>query len=137
MIFHRYHRIDPESLGLLRAINCKLDTVLENQEKIMASLDDVLKDVTDESTQIDGLSTLITGLKQQVDRVGADGAVRVALTLPRQREPPGRFAAHDVGEDLSRARDAPPLLIAVEPVDILVPEAVCRDLMIFGSERAH
>jgi hypothetical protein len=66
MIFHHYHHIDPESLGLLRAINRKLDTTLANQEKIMASLDDVLKDVTDESTQLDGLSTLMAGLRQQV-----------------------------------------------------------------------
>jgi altronate dehydratase len=41
-------------------------TILETVEKIMATLDQVLQDVTDESTQIDGLSTLIAGLKQQV-----------------------------------------------------------------------
>lgn len=32
----------------------------------MATIDQVLADVTDESTQIDGLSTLISGLRQQV-----------------------------------------------------------------------
>ncbi len=32
----------------------------------MATLDDVLKDVTDESTQLDSLSTLISGLQQQI-----------------------------------------------------------------------
>lgn len=32
----------------------------------MATLDQVLQDVTDESTAIDGISTLIAGLKQQL-----------------------------------------------------------------------
>ena len=54
----------------------------------------------------------VAGLNQEVDRVGADRADRVAVALPRQREPAGRFAARDVGKDLGRARNAPPLLIA-------------------------
>lgn len=41
----------------------KLETLLE---KIMATLDDVLKDVTDEKTAIGGLSDLITGLRKAV-----------------------------------------------------------------------
>src|SRR6202043_3377064 len=69
--------------------------------------------------------------------VGADRADRVAVALPRQREPAGRFAAREVGKDLGRASNAPPLLIALEPADILVPEAVCSDLMTLGGERAH
>jgi hypothetical protein len=48
----------------------------------------------------------VAGLKQEVDRVGADRADRVAVALPRQREPAGRFAARDVGKDLGRARNA-------------------------------
>lgn len=32
----------------------------------MAKLDDILKDVTDESTALDSISTLITGLRQQL-----------------------------------------------------------------------
>lgn len=40
--------------------------ILKNQEKIMATLDDVLADVTSESTAIDSVTALITGLKQQV-----------------------------------------------------------------------
>lgn len=35
-------------------------------EKIMATIDEVLAEVTDESTKIDGIGTLITGLKQQI-----------------------------------------------------------------------
>jgi hypothetical protein len=41
----------------------------------MASLDQVLQDVSDESTQIDGLSTLTAGLKQQL----ADALAGVTL----------------------------------------------------------
>ncbi len=40
--------------------------VINGMEKIMATLDQVLQDVTDESTQIDGISTFIDGLKQQL-----------------------------------------------------------------------
>jgi len=79
----------------------------------------------------------VAGLKQEVERVGADCADRLTVALPRQREPAGRFAARDVGKDLGRARNAPPLLIALEPADILVPETVCGDLMTLGGERAH
>jgi altronate dehydratase len=38
----------------------------EMEKRIMATLDQVLQDVTDESTVIDSISTLVTGLKQQV-----------------------------------------------------------------------
>src|ERR1700730_6653838 len=44
----------------------KLDRILALMEKMMATLDQVLAAVTDESTQLDSLSTLIAGLKQQV-----------------------------------------------------------------------
>lgn len=53
---HHYHHYDEAEL---HSINRKL-------EAIMATLDQVLSDVTDESTQIDGLATLISGLRQQV-----------------------------------------------------------------------
>ena len=43
-----------------------LHTIIKNQEAMMATLDQVLQDVTDESTRLDSISTLITGLKQQV-----------------------------------------------------------------------
>ena len=48
-----------EILSLCLAINEKL-------ESIVATLDQILADVTDESTAIDSIVTLITGLKQQV-----------------------------------------------------------------------
>ena len=37
-----------------------------NQEKLMATLDEVLTDVTDEGSQIDSLSTLMAGIAQQL-----------------------------------------------------------------------
>lgn len=43
-----------------------LNQLLHQGKTIMASLDEVLQDVTDESTKLDSLSTLIAGLKQQV-----------------------------------------------------------------------
>src|SRR5215471_12193832 len=80
----------------------------------------------------------VAGLEQEVDRVGADRADRIAIALPRQRKPAGRFASRDLGENLGRARDAPLLLIAAEPTDILMPEAVCGDLMTSAaSERTR
>ncbi len=52
-----------------------LARVLANQEAIMATLDEVLADVTAESTQIDSIAALITGLKQQI----ADALAGVTL----------------------------------------------------------
>ena len=53
----RYHY--DELARQIGGLNRKLDT-------IMATLDQILTDVTDEGTQIDGLSTLTAGLKQQL-----------------------------------------------------------------------
>jgi uncharacterized protein YoxC len=47
-------------------LNRKMGLILKNTENIMATLDEVLKDVTDESTQLDGISTLVSGLQKQV-----------------------------------------------------------------------
>lgn len=58
---------DPnEVLARLEDLRRKLNLVLQNQDKIMATLDDVLKEVTDESTALDGIATLISGLRQQL-----------------------------------------------------------------------
>jgi hypothetical protein len=63
-----YHHFIPdyEVLCRMESIERKMDLIIENQENIMATLDEVLKDVTDEATAIDGISTLIAGLKQQL-----------------------------------------------------------------------
>ena len=41
-------------------------TLLEEDSKLMATLDDILADVSAESSQIDGVTTLISGLEQQI-----------------------------------------------------------------------
>ncbi len=55
-----------EVLFRLKLVEQKLDTVLLVLEKIMASLDDVLADVTAESTKLDSLTAFVAGLKQQL-----------------------------------------------------------------------
>src|SRR4051812_13165908 len=44
----------------------QLDQILTKENRIMATLDQIAADVTAESTMLDGLSTLIGGLRQQV-----------------------------------------------------------------------
>ncbi len=43
-----------------------LDELSKKMEKIMATLDQILTDVTNESSQLDSLNALIQGLKQQL-----------------------------------------------------------------------
>lgn len=62
--------------------------ILQNQEKIMATLDQVLADVTDESTKLDSLSTFIAGLKQQI----ADALAGVTLPAAVQAKVDAVFA---------------------------------------------
>ena len=58
-----------------RAIIHRLDLILANQRRIMATLDEILQDVTDESTAIDGVLTLISGLKAQLDAALAGAGI--------------------------------------------------------------
>lgn len=60
---HQEFREIKEKLDLLLNVG-KL--IVANEVKLMATIDQVLADVTAESTQIDGISTLIAGLEQQV-----------------------------------------------------------------------
>jgi|SRR5579862_5947746 len=54
---------------------------LENKLKIiMADIDTILQDVTDESSIIDGITTLIAGLQQQVKDALANGGADPTLT---------------------------------------------------------
>lgn len=46
--------------------SAKLDLVLSQMEKIMATLDQIIADVTNESSQLDSLSTLMAGIEQQL-----------------------------------------------------------------------
>ncbi len=51
---------------LLAEILSKLNLVLTNQEKIMATLDETLAAVTAEDSKVDGIIALVGGLKQQL-----------------------------------------------------------------------
>jgi chemotaxis protein histidine kinase CheA len=80
-VHHHHHNHqnegDAERLRLLFAM---LGLVINTMEKFMSKLDDVLKDVTDESTQIDGLSALIAGLQDQVKAAVATSNMSAADT---------------------------------------------------------
>lgn len=74
----------PLSLG----VHSKLNAIIQRLDKIMATLDAVLQDVTDESTRLDSLSALITGLQQQV----ADALSGTTLPPPVQAKVDAIFA---------------------------------------------
>jgi hypothetical protein len=56
------HQTPPWAVEILK----QQRVVIAKLETIMATIDDVLKDVTDESGRLDSLSALIAGLKQQL-----------------------------------------------------------------------
>ena len=61
-----YVHLDPEVMGLLRDRDRKLDTILKNQETMMATLDETLAAVTAEDTKVDSIIALVAGLKTQL-----------------------------------------------------------------------
>src|SRR4051812_30847691 len=90
------HRLDERQFaellrlghGLLHKLN-QLDKIEHNTEKLMATLDEVLQDVTDESTVIDSINTLVQGLRQQL----ADALSGANLPAPVQAKIDQIFAA--------------------------------------------
>lgn len=68
MHIHIHHHIElpAEVMERLDVLLRKADLIIRNQEKFMPTLDQILTDVADESTQIDSLSTLTAGIKQQL-----------------------------------------------------------------------
>ncbi len=52
--------------AMLELILLRLEAIERKMDKMAKSLDDVLAAVTAESTKLDGITTLITGLKQQL-----------------------------------------------------------------------
>lgn len=55
-------------------INNKLDKIQANQEILMATIDDVLADVTAQTTVVEGIASLVQGLKDQLAAQGVDQA---------------------------------------------------------------
>ena len=76
-LFH-HHSWPTEAPPWVDDLSYKLGLILKNTENIMATLDEVLKDVTDESTQLDGISTLVSGLQQQVKDALANSSISPA-----------------------------------------------------------
>ncbi len=94
IIHHHYHHQADEVPAWAHEVLRRLDLILSNQETIMATLDDVLKDVTDESTAIDSISTLIAGLKQQI----ADALAGTTLPPATQAKVDAIFAAAETNK---------------------------------------
>lgn len=77
-------------VGELKALLVQLAAdLLTTKETIMATLDEVLADVTDEKTAIASIATLIAGLKQQI----ADALSGVTLPPAVQAKVDAVFAA--------------------------------------------
>lgn len=57
-----YHRL----MALLVEVKNEQSLIRQILEKLMPTLDQVLADVEEESTKLDGLATFIAGLKQQI-----------------------------------------------------------------------
>jgi len=62
----RHNRTERAILNTLIQVYDKLNSLEGKVNKIMATLDEVLADVTEESTAIDSVSALIAGLQQQL-----------------------------------------------------------------------
>jgi uncharacterized coiled-coil protein SlyX len=66
-------------LSLVQGISTKLDLIIANQEKTMASIDDVISDIADETSTIAGLSTFIQGLKDAIAAQGLSPDVQAKI----------------------------------------------------------
>jgi len=85
-------------------------TGLANQETIMATLEQVAQDMTDETTAIDSVAALITGLQQQV----ADALSGVTLPPAVQAKVDAIF----VTAEANKAKLAAALAANVPPVPV-------------------
>ena len=67
--FHLHHRENPwdDAPPWALELHAHMELIHLIQEKIMATLDEVLAEVTDESTRLDSIQSLIDGIKQQLE----------------------------------------------------------------------
>lgn len=91
---HLHSHPDEETAERLRWIDQKLGIIIHSTETMMATLDQILSDVTDESTQIDGIATLVTGLRQQL----ADALAGTTLPPATQAKVDAIFAQAEVNK---------------------------------------
>jgi hypothetical protein len=85
---HFYHHHDPGLCEVKAEIAKLRDLIIRNQEVLMATLDEVLAEVTDESSRLDSIQTLIDGIKQQL----ADALSGAALPPAVQQKVDAVFA---------------------------------------------
>jgi hypothetical protein len=85
---HFYHHHDPGLCEVKAEIAKLRDLIIRNQEALMATLDEVLAEVTDESGRLDSIQSLIDGIKQQL----ADALSGTALPPAVQQKVDAVFA---------------------------------------------
>lgn len=93
-------------LHRLDKIEHLLHKILTKENIIMATLDDVISDINDETTLIESVSTLITGLEDQINALLAG-----ALTPEQQAKVDLIFA----GAEANKAKLAAALVANVPP----------------------
>lgn len=79
-----YHRL----IALLVEVRNNQRLLLERQDEMAKTLDDILSDVEDESTTLDSLAAFIAGLKQQI----ADALAGTTLPPATQQKIDAVFA---------------------------------------------
>jgi hypothetical protein len=100
--------MDSETKHEFDRLRMRLDRIVNTQRYIMATLDQVLQDVTDETTAIDSISVLIAGLKQQL----TDALAGTTLPTAVQAKVDAVFA----GAETNKGKLAAALAANVPPV---------------------
>ena len=77
MNIHIIHHFDEASLGLLRRLTNLMAELIEQREEdlfmgVKEQLNDILTDVREQKTLLEGVSTYIAGLKAQIEAALAD-----------------------------------------------------------------
>jgi hypothetical protein len=99
MDFHVYHHIslDAAALSRLDSIDKNLATIIANQEKTMAAIDDLATAVAAEDTVIASAVTLLQGIPGLISAAGTDPAKLAALQTDIQNQTANLAAAVLVG----------------------------------------
>lgn len=91
-------------LSRLERIEANQHVLLERTKNMAQTLDEILADVTKETSDLDSIATLIVGLRQQV----ADALSGVTLPAPVQAKVDAIFAAAEANKAKIAAALAPP-----------------------------
>ncbi len=91
---YHYDGFGNEVPAWAKSYHSKQDLILSKLETIMATLDEVLTDVTDESSRLDSISALIDGLKTQL----ADALAGTTLPPATQAKVDAIFTAAEANK---------------------------------------